>query len=93
MPPNATAWELAASGLTTDTRVIAIAVSPNYAADHILLATAGWSEGSTQHSGVFRSTDGGVNWQLTNTGLPDMAIRYIAFSPNTAADHTGFRDF
>ena len=39
-------------------------------------------------SGVFRSDDGGVNWQPSDSGLPDGELRSIAFSPHYADDHT-----
>ncbi|HSD84633.1 MAG TPA: hypothetical protein VLG46_12275, partial [Anaerolineae bacterium] len=44
-------------------------------------------EGGLQ-SLVYRSDDGGVNWQPSNTGLPDTELHAIAFSPNYATDHT-----
>ncbi len=91
LPAGETTWQLAASGLITDTRVSDIAVSPNYAADATLLATAWWYEaGWVPHYGLFRSTDGGVNWQAANTGLPDVGLGSVAFSPHYATDHTAY---
>ena len=68
-----------------------MAVSPNYAVDETLLATAYWAEsGFDYHYGVFRSTDGGLNWQPASTGLPDVELRDVAFSPRFALDQTAY---
>jgi hypothetical protein len=40
------------------------------------------------HSAVFRSEDGGVNWQHSDISLPNAEWRSIAFSPHYADDHT-----
>jgi hypothetical protein len=37
---------------------------------------------------VWRSDDGGVNWQPSDIGLPDAEWRSLAFSPHYADDHT-----
>jgi photosystem II stability/assembly factor-like uncharacterized protein len=92
LPPGATTWERPASGLGEDRGVGVIAVSPAYAADQTLLAAAGWREeplGPDHHS-VYRSTDGGVNWEQANTGLPDEEAEAIAFSPHFASDRTAY---
>lgn len=33
-------------------------------------------------SGIFRSNDGGISWQQLNSGLPSLAVRYLARSSN-----------
>ena len=40
------------------------------------------------NSSVLRSDDGGVNWQRSDSGLPNGEWRSIAFSPHFADDHT-----
>jgi photosystem II stability/assembly factor-like uncharacterized protein len=68
---------------------LCIALSPDYANDKIVFASAGGQ--------VFRSDDGGANWQSLSSGLgsffPTLAL---AVSPQFADDHTvliggGFR--
>ncbi len=66
-------------------------MSPDYVADQTLLAVASWSDASyNQYSGVFKSTDAGVNWTLVNTGVPDVTLGDVAFSPNFASDQTAY---
>jgi len=92
LPPGATEWELAL-GLDSHYSVSSIAVSPNYAADKTLLATA---YGFVEPAGrlrfiVFRSTDGGVNWQPADVGLPESEeMQYVVFSPRYGADRTAY---
>jgi photosystem II stability/assembly factor-like uncharacterized protein len=50
-----------------------MALSPNFAADQLALAATG--------AGIFRSTDGGVTWQASNTGLTDPSLLAVAFAP------------
>jgi photosystem II stability/assembly factor-like uncharacterized protein len=90
--PGATTWEPAASGLDADVYVVSIAVSPDYAVDETLLATGLWYAelGGEPHHGVFRSTDGGVNWELANLGLPDAKMGQVAFSPHFSADRAAY---
>jgi photosystem II stability/assembly factor-like uncharacterized protein len=92
LSPGATTWEPVASGLDADVYVTSLAVSPNYAADETLLATASWylEPGGNHYHGIFCTTDGGLNWELANTGLPNTTMRHVAFSPNYAADHTAY---
>lgn len=83
LPPGATTWELAASGLVTGTRTSSVAISPGYLSSHSLLATASWTDtpsGDTR-SGVWRSTDGGIHWELTSTGLPGNGVHRVVFAP------------
>jgi photosystem II stability/assembly factor-like uncharacterized protein len=92
LPPGATEWELAA-GLDSSYYVRSIAVSPDYAGDQTLLATASWSvepAGSQRHA-VFRSTDGGAHWELADAGLPEgEQMRDVAFSPRYGTDRTAY---
>lgn len=91
LPAGATEWE-PASGLVATYTVKSIAVSPSYATDGTLLATAAWLPPSgPMHAAVFRSTDGGAHWQIANAGLPETEeLGYVAFSAGYAADHTAY---
>jgi photosystem II stability/assembly factor-like uncharacterized protein len=88
LPPGESMWQPATSGLLSDTYVIEFAVSPHYAVDHTLLAVA--ASNSYQQFAVYRSTDGGLNWQPSNIGLPNVELKDVAFSPNFAIDHTAY---
>jgi photosystem II stability/assembly factor-like uncharacterized protein len=88
LPPGETLWQSSASGILSTTNVNAIAVAPNYAQSHTLLAASVEYPDVTPQSVVFRSEDGGVNWQRSDIGLPDAEWRSIAFSPHYAGDHT-----
>ena len=90
LPPGEATWQPAASGLISTTTVYAIAVAPNYTDSQTLLAAANWTSSTGFYGGVFRSTDGGVNWQVAGAGLPKVEMRSVAFSPNYAADHTAY---
>jgi hypothetical protein len=92
MPPGATDWQLA-SGLDSAYHVGSIAVSPNYAADRTLLATASWFAGPAGplRYSVFRSTDGGENWQPSDVGLVESEEMHdVAFSPHYGLDRTAY---
>jgi len=66
LPPAASTWVPAASGLLSTTNVIAVAVSPAYATDRTVFAAFGfWTWGYS----VYRSSDGGATWQLLAAGL------------------------
>ena len=68
---------------------LCIALSPDYANDKMVFASAGGQ--------VFRSDDGGANWQVLSSGLGSFFPRSsLAVSPQFADDHTvliggGFR--
>jgi hypothetical protein len=83
LPPGETVWQPAASGLLSTTNVAAVAIAPNYTQSQTLLAAP--IDGD--HSTLFRSDDGGVNWQPSDSGLLDGGLS-IAFSPHYADDHT-----
>ncbi|RIK38673.1 MAG: hypothetical protein DCC55_20360 [Chloroflexi bacterium] len=53
--------------------VTAVALSPNFATNRIALAATA--------AGLFRSIDGGITWQPSNTGLADRSIVAVAFAP------------
>ena len=86
LPPGAGVWEPAASGLVAGLSVTSLAISPAYAADPVVLATATWMEQPVGdiHAGLWRSTDGGITWQPAGVGLPD-GVRRVAFSPGDRA--------
>lgn len=62
-------------------QVVALAVSPHFADDSVIVA-------GTADDGVFVSTDGGMNWVAWNFGLLDYHIFTLAFSPNFTQDRT-----
>lgn len=93
LPPGATTWEPAASERVMDSSVNSLALSPNYAHDQTLLATVGWNEPdpvSGRRFDLVRSVDGGLNWKVHSTGLPDAEMGYLAFSPRFALDGTAY---
>jgi photosystem II stability/assembly factor-like uncharacterized protein len=85
-------WQRPATGLVDGYTLTSLQASPNYLADQTLLATASWSDAFyNQYSGVFRSTDGGVNWSNVSVGIPAAAvIEDAAFSPDYATDQTAY---
>ena len=92
LPPGAMDWQLA-SGLDSAYRVGSIAVSPSYAADRTLLATAYWFAGPAGplRYSVFRSTDGGENWQPSDAGLVESEEMHdVAFSPHYGLHRTAY---
>ncbi len=88
LPPGETLWQSAASGILSTTELSAIAVAPNYTQSHTLLAASVEYPDVDPLSAVFRSEDGGVNWQRSDIGLPNAEWRSLAFSPHYADDHT-----
>jgi photosystem II stability/assembly factor-like uncharacterized protein len=81
------AWELLGQGLPSRP-VRAFAISPNYQADHTLLA--GLTFGGRGGGGLYRSADGGDTWQPSTRGLTDLEVSQIVFSPTFAQDQTIF---
>lgn len=64
--------------------LFAVALSPNFAADQMLLAAG-------DSNFIYRSIDSGATWQLSNTGIEEWYIaRQFAFSPNFATDRLVF---
>lgn len=90
LPPGASTWQPAASGLTSDYLVGSIAVSPDYANDNTLLAVGHWSDIAGPQSAVFRSQDRGVNWQESSGGIGDGSVFDVTFSPQFAQDQTAY---
>jgi hypothetical protein len=88
LPPGETLWQPAASGIVSTSYVSALAVAPNYTTSHTLLATSYDYTLNGLRSTVWRSDDGGVNWLVSGSGLPDAEWRSLAFSPEYADDHT-----
>jgi photosystem II stability/assembly factor-like uncharacterized protein len=71
--------------------VNALSISPNYSLDQALLA--GVSDGdywTAEGDGIYKSTDGGEQWQKKSEGLTDPDVLEIAFTPNFAASNTAF---
>jgi hypothetical protein len=58
----------------TEAPVVAIAPSPHFAQDRVLLA-------ATDGDGVLRSTDGGRHWELANFGLREFAVLDVVMAP------------
>lgn len=90
LPPGASTWEPAGSGLTEDYLVGSLTVSPDYNNDNTLLAVAAWSDGGGQQTAVFRSQDGGVNWQESSLGIGQSDLFDVTFSPQFAQDQTAY---
>jgi Leucine-rich repeat (LRR) protein/photosystem II stability/assembly factor-like uncharacterized protein len=71
----------------------AIDISPAFGTDGSLVAGMAEAVGGTPGfaaplTGILRSTDGGLSWATASTsGLTDLAITGIGFSPNYAVDH------
>lgn len=53
--------------------VTAVALSPNFIQDRLVLAAT--------PAGLFRSTDGGEQWQKSHVGLTDPTLLTVAFAP------------
>ena len=84
LPPGETEWQAAASGILSTTNIAAIAVAPNYSTTHTLLAASvEYPLTGGLQSIVYRSDDGGVNWQPSNTGLPDTDCARLHSRPIT----------
>ncbi|MCB8963379.1 MAG: hypothetical protein H6651_23915 [Ardenticatenales bacterium] len=58
----------------TDAPVVAIAPSPDFQRDRVLLA-------GTDGDGILRSTDGGRHWDLSNFGLREFAVLDVVLAP------------
>jgi photosystem II stability/assembly factor-like uncharacterized protein len=92
LPDGATTWETAVSGLTEQHRVTAVAISPAYATDQTLLVTTSWTESGTyvNQYRIYKSTDGGLNWTESSTGLPNDELTDVVFSPIFTLDQTAY---
>jgi photosystem II stability/assembly factor-like uncharacterized protein len=88
LPPGETQWQSGATGILSTSNVSAIAVAPNYSTSHTLLAASYDYPDVNVQSAVYRSEDGGVNWQRSDIGLPNAEWRSLAYSPHYADDHT-----
>ncbi|HXM39618.1 MAG TPA: BACON domain-containing carbohydrate-binding protein, partial [Bryobacteraceae bacterium] len=69
---------------------VAVAVSPNFAQDHTLLAATGVLSIKTNVQVLMKSTDGGVNWSILPGFANNGVITALAFSPGYAQDQTIF---
>lgn len=83
-------WKAAGIDLTEQT-VLSLAISPNYAKDHTLFAVT--TDGEWLHTGpyyrVYKSSDGGKAWILSDAGLSG-TLSDLAVSPAYAEDQTLF---
>lgn len=68
---------------TRDIRVQSMAISPDYISDQTLFI-------STKYNGVWRTTDGGNNWDEVNNGLTIPDVRALVISPDFYTDETLF---
>lgn len=59
--------------------VLALALSPGFAADGTLLV-------GTAAEGVLRSTDGGATWSPASDGLEELSVTSLTFAPTFPAD-------
>lgn len=75
---NFSQWQW--SGEWSGGTVSAVVVSPTFAQDRLVLAAT--------PAGLFRSTDGGVTWQSSHTGLTDPTLLTVAFAPPTSLGNT-----
>lgn len=76
-------WSKVLDGNALEVNCWFVAFSPNFSGDNTAFASCSGGK-------LYRSMNGGVTWQLRNTGLPTDDIRDIAFSPNFANDGTIF---
>ncbi|MEK7216237.1 MAG: hypothetical protein AAB289_11630, partial [Chloroflexota bacterium] len=67
----------------------AVAISPNFASDRIMLASL-QAVSANGASGVFRTTNSGTSWLQFDAGLPDRNVQAFAMSANFANDATLF---
>lgn len=75
-------WVVLPTGLGSEAKITALAVSPDYVTDQRLLAGYKRSVG-----GIIGSLDGGATWE-TMLDLPDDWVTSITFSPGFQADRT-----
>lgn len=75
-------WQ-AASLSSPPPTVSALAISPNFVEDGVVLA-------GTMEDGIFRSNDRGSSWTAWNFGLLDLNVLCLAISPDFANDETLF---
>lgn len=75
-------WQIAALA-SPPPHVSAVAVSPSFAADGVVVA-------ATMEDGVFVSTDRGQTWTPWNFGLVDLNVYAVCFSPDFGADRAIF---
>jgi photosystem II stability/assembly factor-like uncharacterized protein len=87
LPPGESLWQPAASGIMSTTIVTALAVAPNYTTSHTLLATIDYYQSEGLRPTIWRSDDGGMNWQSSGIGLANAEWHSLAFSPHYADDH------
>ena len=79
LPPGETQWQPAATGILSTSNVSAIAVAPDYASSHTLLAATVEYLSEGVSSNVWRSEDGGINWQRSDIGLAQRRVAQSGF--------------
>lgn len=85
-------WKPSGSGLPANLPATAVVFSPNFAADGVMLtSTVYGSDAHGERDTVFKSTDRGRTWRVSNQGLPK-GIQAGAFvlSPEFAKDRTAY---
>ncbi len=84
-------WTASSSGLepgvgSLSPVVVDLAVSPNYADDQTVFACV-------DGAGIYRSIDGGANWQQVNDTAHAFCLQSLAISPNYDRDVTLFASY
>lgn len=70
-------WDLVIPFNQPGSNTWAVAVSPNFANDHTVLAG---TDATNSGYNLIKSIDGGVTWQLASTGLPTTDVQDIVIS-------------
>lgn len=81
-------WSGVNNGLA-NASVVSIVISPDFAADKTVFAAAFFDSNPALGSRVYKSTDGGANWNMVTNDL-SCDIQSLAISPNYASDQTVF---
>jgi photosystem II stability/assembly factor-like uncharacterized protein len=81
-------WQELQEGLGNLFPASALAISPNFPADHTLFIG-----GDYRRSEVLISTDGGDSWMSASQGLPKAEIASLVMSPDYAEDQTVYAWF
>ena len=82
-------WNKVSTG-STNAHITSLVISPNFSNDQTIFVgtTGGFFRES--YGGVFKSNDGGANWNPVNMELTNAEILSLAISPNYSIDETIF---